>query len=472
MRGEDALAVAVGTDSPSTLRSGAPRRTFWFRVLAWCGFISVAAVLGTLAFNDDRGADALGWPLVLWIAVVAAAGVMPLRLRSVEFVMDLPFLLAAAIVLGPLGSGVVALVGATDIRELHLDFSVRFVWNRAQTAICTMAAAFVFESIGIGLGDWPLSAIAGVAALVIDIVLNYGLVALGAALFHQRSIRLVLEEMRLGSRAAFVSSHVAIGFTGVLIAEVYRSAGVLGLIASTVPVLLAYQSLHRRRELDESARAIQLKDEAVLEATRRIAAERKEERLVVAGALHDEVLPPLFKVHLMGQVLHRDLSTGRLLDLDKDLPELLDATDVAQGAIRGVVRNLRRSVIGPDGLDSALKLLVDATDLPDVTLSVSKIEASPSAQLLIYQTVREAITNAATHARASKVEVVVWSEDGFLRTTVQDDGVGYLPNLVDSSTHFGLQIMSERLEVAGGQLAVESTLGEGTCVAARVPTDA
>ena len=48
--------------------------------------------------------------------------------------------------------------------------------------------------------------------------------------------------------------------------------------------------------------------------------------MVVAGELHDEVLPPLFKVHLMGQVLRQDLDSGQLLNLDCDLPELLSAT--------------------------------------------------------------------------------------------------------------------------------------------------
>ena len=41
-------------------------------------------------------------------------------------------------------------------------------------------------------------------------------------------------------------------------------------------------------------------------------------------------LATLFKVRLMGQVLRQDLSTGRLLDLDVDLPELLSATESAQ----------------------------------------------------------------------------------------------------------------------------------------------
>ena len=35
--------------------------------------------------------------------------------------------------------------------------------------------------------------------------------------------------------------------------------------------------------------------------------------MMVAGELHDEVLPAIYKVHLMGQVLKQDLNSGNLL---------------------------------------------------------------------------------------------------------------------------------------------------------------
>ena len=72
-----------------------------------------------------------------------------------------------------------------------------------------------------------------------------------------------------------------------------------------------------------------------MQATDSLANERRDERQVLAGELHDEVLP-LFKVHLMGQVLRQDLDSGRQI-----LPELLTATEMAQSAIRDVVRGLR-----------------------------------------------------------------------------------------------------------------------------------
>jgi hypothetical protein len=41
--------------------------------------------------------------------------------------------------------------------------------------------------------------------------------------------------------------------------------------------------------------------------------ERRDERLSIAAGLHDDVMPPLFRVHLLGQVLRQELATGQLL---------------------------------------------------------------------------------------------------------------------------------------------------------------
>ena len=59
--------------------------------------------------------------------------------------------------------------------------------------------------------------------------------------------------------------------------------------------------------------------------------------------------------------------------------------------------------------------------------------------------------------------------DGFAELSIRDDGHGFDIAGVDQSLHFGLQLMKERVEAAGGRLLVESSLGTGTSVLARIP---
>jgi two-component system NarL family sensor kinase len=217
------------------------------------------------------------------------------------------------------------------------------------------------------------------------------------------------------------------------------------------------------------------KNEALRDVESQMLSERRDERLALAGELHDEVLPPLFKVHLMGQVLRQDLIAGRLLDLDDDLPELLSATEAAQEAIRVLVRDLRRSQLGPGGLTATLTLLasqLESAGSARIRLDLGAVEASQISELLAYQIAREAMNNAARHSKATAIEVRLWQEgSGLVRLLVKDNGVGFDPSSVDRNHHFGLQLIGERVEAARGTVAIDSKLGRGTVVSAVLPPE-
>jgi len=202
--------------------------------------------------------------------------------------------------------------------------------------------------------------------------------------------------------------------------------------------------------------------------------ERREERLAVAAGLHDELLPPLYKVHLMGQVLRQDLAMGRLLNLEDDLPELLGATEQASEATQGLIRELRHSGLGPDGLVGTLRLLirdVESASRGQIQLEAKDVGGSPVVQLLAYQIAREALRNAVRHADASFIRVSLEREGPDMRLIVQDNGRGFDPISVDGEKHFGLLLMKERVELAGGVLHVESRVGHGTTIVARLPAE-
>jgi len=254
----------------------------------------------------------------------------------------------------------------------------------------------------------------------------------------------------------------------------YLGWGIAGVLAFTAPVALARQAFHQRHLLERADLRLQDKDEALRNVEAQILSERRDERLVLAGELHDEVLPPLFKVHLMGQVLKQDLSSGRLLELDEDLPELLSATEAAQNAIRDLVRDLRRSQLGPGGLLETVRLLaaqLEGAGSARILLDLDEIQASHVSQLLAYQVLREAMNNAARHARAASIEVRLRQREGLIRLMVKDDGVGFDTRAVDRDHHFGLQLIAERVEAARGTVVVDSRLGEGTTINAVLPPD-
>jgi two-component system, NarL family, sensor kinase len=89
----------------------------------------------------------------------------------------------------------------------------------------------------------------------------------------------------------------------------------------------------------------------------------------------------------------------------------------------------------------------------------------------LYRIAREALTNVARHARATKARLHLTREQGRVRMRIEDDGTGFDPNGVPPG-RFGLLGMSERARLLGGSLRVESAPGEGTVVQVDVPVRA
>ena len=464
------MSVSVGSHSE---RAGARPRglhAFEFGILA----LDIALLLYGIQSGALRGESVVD--LAAWILLISAAGLIPVPSgRGVYLGLDLPLVLGAGFVFGPFTAGFLALLGVLDIRELKREIPFgRAIFNRAQVSLSAMLGSWAFHFTGGNLESLTAALLPGLVAILADALLNYSLVSAYWRIKSQRPWFQVIRDMRLGSASSFAVAYLCFGFLGVLVGAAYRGWGIAGVLAFTAPVALARQAFHERHMLERADRRIRDKDEALRDVETQILSERRDERMALAGELHDEVLPPLFKVHLMGQVLRQDLSSGRLLELDEDIPELLSATEAAQGAIRDLVRDLRRSQLGPGGLAETVRLLasqLEGAGSSRIALDLQPIQASHVTQLLAYQVVREALTNASRHAKASCIEVRIRQEEGLVRLSVKDDGLGFDPTTVNRNQHFGLQLIAERVEAARGSVVIDSQLGDGTMISAILPPD-
>ena len=466
------MSVSVGREKRRNIGAGAhePRLA---RVFLWTISLLtiVAAAPGAVRLT---GADSVLIELGLWAAIVATVDLVPIRVwGSVSVSMSFPVTLAAGMIFLPTEAAVIAFIGSFDPRELRGEVSLaKSVFNRSQVAASVMIGSAVFHLLGGAILDWPGVLLPGSAALLLDAGINFILVSFAVAIEDRLAPRGVLVKMFSASPWHYLAGYLLLGLLALPLAAAVAVGGVWALLLFLAPIVLAREMFRQTQQVLHATERIRQKDAALLGAAGEMARERKDERLALAGELHDEVLPSLFKVHLMGQVLKQDLAAGRLLELDDDLPELLLATDAAQRAIRDLLGDLRRSPLGAAGLVPTLRILIDqlaAAGSPPVTIEDEEFESTPLAQLLAYQVIREALHNAAKHARASRITVRLWGDESMVRVTVTDDGSGFDSARVDGNRHFGLQIMKERLEAAGGTMLVDSRLGSGTTVAACIP---
>ncbi|HEX3330734.1 MAG TPA: ATP-binding protein [Gaiellales bacterium] len=91
----------------------------------------------------------------------------------------------------------------------------------------------------------------------------------------------------------------------------------------------------------------------------------------------------------------------------------------------------------------------------------------------MFRTIHEALINIQRHANARHVCIDVRDIDGLIAGTVADDGSGFdvasARARARATHHFGLDNSAERLRLAGGNLTLVSTPGDGTRVTFALP---
>jgi signal transduction histidine kinase len=461
------VSAAESPGQSRTKRDGeesAPFKAFALAVI----FVN-CVLLGLAAVHHPWELQSQPFELLAWTLLVAVAGFVPLSSgRGPSLAMDLPLLLAAAFVFGPFASGLIALLGAVDIRELKREISwSRAIWNRSQTSLSVMCASVIFVSLG-ELGDWPLTPLVALLALAADAAVNYVIVGYGTSLRIGLPLRESLSAMTIGSPSAFLLSYICFGFLGILIAETYAAFGLSGVVASVAPIVLGRQAFVHRSRLENAEHSLAENALALRHVDERIAAERRDERARIAAALHDEVLQDLYNVTIRAQVLRQDLLSGRLLDLEDDLPAVIRASEAAVEDLREVIQGLRSANVGHAGLVETLSLFarhIQEDAGVQVVLSLdSTIRSTPERELIVYQIAREALSNSARHSRAKTVWLSLSSGSDSCEVVIEDDGCGFDMSGLSGHLHFGLQLMKERAASIDAELEIRSSQGSGTVV--------
>jgi signal transduction histidine kinase len=93
------------------------------------------------------------------------------------------------------------------------------------------------------------------------------------------------------------------------------------------------------------------------------------------------------------------------------------------------------------------------------------------AQVQMLWIIHEGLTNVRKHGRSAAVRVSLDICGANARAIVEDDGVGFVPDLLRGleGRKFGLGFMRERAESVGGSLEIESAPDEGTRVTISMP---
>ena len=411
---------------------------------------------------------------LLWIAVVMTAELLPVPVwRAMQVSVSFPVLLAVAFLYQPLAAAAVALVATTDPREFRREVSfLRAVFNRSQIALAVLVAGLVFHSMTSLDGPVALVLVAAALAVSADYLVNIAMVSVGGSLMYSMSPWQVLRKLKVGNPLEFLVSYLGLGVLGIVLAQLYLKVGFWSVAVFVVPLILARQMFFRSRALEDAHKELEDREVILRQLSNRMAEERQDERSQIAAYLHDDLAQLLFRLSLQVDLASRHLDQGEIDEVKRVLGEVKETKSRTADKIRSLIRDLHRSPLGRTGLAEALRsFTADLGDGSSVTfrLDVADLPLPPPIQLLAYHIAREAVLNALKHAEADTISVSFGEDAEGVQLVIQDDGIGFDASAGEPEGHYGLTMMRERAQVAGGSFDLVSAKGHGTIITVRFP---
>lgn len=434
----------------------------------------LALVLGfVLAAEWDLlyGEVAESWmDLLFWAVLVVAVNVFPVPAGGVQLNLDMPLLLAVALLYPPVAAAALSLVAAADIREVRKEVSfARALFNRIQVSLSVLVAAAVFEATRANPESWPGALLATIIAVGASYATNILLVSLYTALRKSASWLEEARQLSIGRPVQFLATYLGYGVLALVLVRLFVEVGAWSVVVFLIPLMVARQMLLRGQELGRLATRLRERERLLERLFDRIEDERRDERLRVAADLHDDVLQSLSYLRMLATLLKNNMSNED--PSWNDAGEVVKTSDICVDALRGVVLSLQSSPLGSGGLIPTLNTLIQDFKLEHGTKIALNFEGAADlpedVQVVMYQVAREALLNALRHANASEICVEVRERSSMASLSVADSGHGFEPDGVDPSSHFGLALMRERVRMASGSLDVASTPGLGTTIEVR-----
>ncbi len=202
--------------------------------------------------------------------------------------------------------------------------------------------------------------------------------------------------------------------------------------------------------------------------------ERERKRLAIE--LHDQVTQNLilFKINL-GELRDK----GLLGELVEPLDKIYKHLDRIIGDMRSLTFDLGSPTLYELGLDAAVREYLNEEIQQKYEIKTEFEDDAQSKSLdddvcaILYRAVRELLVNVVKHAQAQFVKVSICKTNDNIHINVIDDGVGFKPPTEGFSSGktagFGLFSIRERLNYLGGNIDIESKLGQGTHVTLIAP---
>jgi signal transduction histidine kinase len=199
---------------------------------------------------------------------------------------------------------------------------------------------------------------------------------------------------------------------------------------------------------------------------------QEEERRRIAADIHDDSLQVIAAADLRLAALDTMLDDPALR---QEVAEIHITLQLAADRLRHLLFELLPPALDQDGLAAALRrYLADRNSGLDVAVE-DRLETEPPLAIrrTLFRMAQEAISNTLKHSGATRLDIVIATDDGGITLRVSDDGTGFDVARLENPTpgHIGLSTIVERAELAGGWCRIDSRVGAGTTLEVWAPLE-
>lgn len=193
--------------------------------------------------------------------------------------------------------------------------------------------------------------------------------------------------------------------------------------------------------------------------------------------MHDGAASSLSNFILQAEICQRffDVNPDRAR---QELDALKSSAASTFSDVKDFIFDLRPMMLDDLGVVPTLRRYVESfqekNGLP-VPMTVTGVERRLEShiEVTLFRNIQELLNNALMHAQATQVQVSLDMGQDLVVAVVEDNGRGFNPDeVMDGSTRtIGLSTLHERIQMLGGDLNIQSSIGQGARIEFSIPIE-
>lgn len=198
---------------------------------------------------------------------------------------------------------------------------------------------------------------------------------------------------------------------------------------------------------------------------------QENERRRIARDLHDGLGGILTTIKMHFSNIQQEITKLDELNMVEKTGSLIEH---ANAEVRKIAHEMMPGSLVKLGLTDALEELCARNSMEgklDVHFEKLNMDSrlSETAEVMLYRVAQELLNNIQKHSEATDVILQLSDTGEQIEMVVEDNGKGFNPDLIDTTTSMGLKSIKSRISFLNGTTIIESTLGTGTTISVSIP---